>query len=173
GWNGARDTSFATLSGILKAHTGTIPFENLDVLLSRPPRLDLEGLQDKLVVRRRGGYCFEHATLLAAALTELGFAPMTHAARVILMRPKEQSPRGHMFLSVKFGDETFLLDPGFASYSAREPLPFRAGDLGSNQTHVLTRDGELWTLHVRRDGVLIPGWVTTMEQEHAIDFEVS
>jgi len=173
GWHGARDSSFETLSGVLKAHTGTIPFENLDVLLGRPPRLDLEGLQDKLVIRRRGGYCFEHATLLAAALTEQGFAPVTHAARVVLMRPKEQSPRGHMFLSVKFGGETFLLDPGFASYSAREPLPFRAGDLNSNRSHVLTQDGAFWTLHVRRDGALSPGWVTTMEVEHPIDFEVS
>jgi N-hydroxyarylamine O-acetyltransferase len=115
GWTGGRDSSFETLCGVLKAHTGTIPFENLDVLLGRPPRLDLDGLQDKLVARRRGGYCFEQATLLAAALTELGFAPVTHAARVVLMRPKEQSPRGHMFLSVRFGGETFLLDPGFAS----------------------------------------------------------
>ena len=173
GWNGARDSSFETLCGVLKAHTGMIPFENLDVLLGRPPRLDLDGLQNKLVRQHRGGYCFEHATLLAAALTELGFAPVMHAARVVLMRPKEQSPRGHMFLSVKIGGETFLLDPGFASYSARMPLPLRAGDLHSNQSHVLTKDGDLWTLHVRCDGALIPGWVTTLEEEHAIDFEVS
>src|SRR5690348_14096094 len=83
GWSGPRDSSFETLWGVLKAHTGTIPFENLDVLLGRLPRLDLGGLQDKLVARRRGGYCFEHATLLAAALAELGFEPVTHAARVV------------------------------------------------------------------------------------------
>src|SRR6185312_2325313 len=91
GWNGERAPRFETLCGVLKAHTGTIPFENLDVLLGQPPRLDLEGLQDKLVRRRRGGYCFEHATLLAAALAELGFAPIPHAGRVILAQPKEQS----------------------------------------------------------------------------------
>jgi len=173
GWTESVATDFRTLAGIVRAHTGAIPFENLDVLLGRAPRLDLEGLQDKLVVRRRGGYCFEHATLLSAALTELGFKPTAHAARVVLMRPKEQSPRGHMFLTVPFGGETFLVDPGFASYSAREPLPFRAGDLDTNQSHVLTREGNLWTLHVRRDGALIPGWVTAMEQEHPVDFEMS
>jgi N-hydroxyarylamine O-acetyltransferase len=36
------------------AHLGAIPFENLDILLGRPIRLDLEGVQDKLVRRRRG-----------------------------------------------------------------------------------------------------------------------
>ena len=173
GWRGATDPDFATLAGLLKAHTAKIPFENLDVLLGQTPRLDLEGLQDKLVTRCRGGYCFEHATLLAAVLTELGFRPAAHAARVVLMRPKEQSPRGHMFLTVALGGESYLVDPGFASYSAREPLPFRAGDFNSNQSHVLTRNGDFWTLHVRRDGVLIPGWVTRLEPEHPIDFEVS
>ena len=173
GWDGGASPTYETLAGLVRAHTGTIPFENLDVLLGRPVRLDLEGLQDKLVRQRRGGYCFEHATLLAAVLTELGFAPTTHAARVVLVRPQEQSPRGHMFLSVKLDGETFLIDPGFAAYSAREPLPLRAGDLSSNQSHVLAREGDQWTLHVRRDGALIPGWVTTLEQEHPIDFEVA
>ena len=110
---------------------------------------------------------------MAAALTELGFKPVTHAARVVLMRPKEQTPRDHMFLTVPLEGETFLVDPGFASYSAREPVPLRESNLGTNQSHVLTRDGDLWTLHVRRDGAQIPGWVTTLEQEHPIDFEVS
>ncbi|HXS06205.1 MAG TPA: arylamine N-acetyltransferase [Rhizomicrobium sp.] len=173
GWNGATDPTFQTLAGILHAHTGAIPFENLDVLLGRPPRLDLEGLQDKLVTRRRGGYCFEHATLMAAVLAELGFKPATHAARVVLARPKEQTPRNHMFLTVPLDGETYLVDPGFASYSAREPLPLRAGTLGTHQSHVLTQDGDLWTLHVRRDGAQIPGWVATLAPEQPIDFEVS
>jgi N-hydroxyarylamine O-acetyltransferase len=173
GWSGGTSPTFATLAGIVHAHTGAIPFENLDVLLGRAPRLDLEGLQDKLIRRRRGGYCFEHATLLGAVLTELGFGPMTHAARVVLVQPKEKSPRAHMFLTVVMNGETFLIDPGFASYSAREPLPLRIGDLNSNHTHVLTQEGNLWTLHVRRDGALVPGWVTTMEQDHPIDFAMA
>ena len=111
GWTGGIEPNFTTLAGLLKAHTAKIPFENLDVLLGRTPRLDLEGLQAKLIASCRGGYCFEHATLLAAVLTELGFQPTAHAARVVLMRPKEHSPRGHMFLTVPLDGETFLVDP--------------------------------------------------------------
>ncbi|HWC46331.1 MAG TPA: arylamine N-acetyltransferase, partial [Casimicrobiaceae bacterium] len=64
----------ATLARLLRAHMHAIPFENLDVLLGRGIDLDLSALQAKLVGARRGGYCFEHATLFAAVLETLGFA---------------------------------------------------------------------------------------------------
>jgi N-hydroxyarylamine O-acetyltransferase len=80
GWNGDARSDLATLAALLDAHMTRIPFENLDVLLGRGIRLDLDGLQRKLVDARRGGYCFEHATLFAAALEALGFAPIRHAA---------------------------------------------------------------------------------------------
>ncbi|HEY6895457.1 MAG TPA: arylamine N-acetyltransferase, partial [Rhodanobacteraceae bacterium] len=57
-WNGARTPTLATLRALLQAHMRAIPFENLDVLLGRPVRLDLDGVQSKLVLARRGGYCF-------------------------------------------------------------------------------------------------------------------
>ena len=75
-WGSPVRQDLATLSALLRAHMTRIPFENLDVLLGHPIRLDLEGLQAKLVRARRGGYCFEHATLFAAALEALGFAPV-------------------------------------------------------------------------------------------------
>ena len=62
GWRGDTPLTLATLTGLLRAHMNAIPFENLDPLLGRPVRLDLESLQRKLVHARRGGYCFEHAT---------------------------------------------------------------------------------------------------------------
>jgi N-hydroxyarylamine O-acetyltransferase len=80
GWNGSRTPTLATLAALLERHMRAIPFENLDVLLRRPVRLDLDALQSKLVGARRGGYCFEHATLFAAALEDLGFAPERNTA---------------------------------------------------------------------------------------------
>src|SRR4051812_45556722 len=64
------------------AHASTIPFENLDLLLGRPIRIDVPSLQAKLVGDRRGGYCFEQNTLLAAALGAIGFRVTPLAARV-------------------------------------------------------------------------------------------
>jgi N-hydroxyarylamine O-acetyltransferase len=54
GWGGSTQATFDTLSDLVRAHVTAIPFQNLDVLLGRPIRLDLEGIQDKLVRARRG-----------------------------------------------------------------------------------------------------------------------
>ena len=72
-WGGDTRATLETLAGILRAHMLAVPFENLDVLLARRIRVDLEGVQQKVVRGRRGGYCFEQATLFAAALEGLGF----------------------------------------------------------------------------------------------------
>lgn len=63
GYRGPREPTRATLNAIVFAHVGTIPFENLDVLLGRPIELEPEALMDKLVHARRGGYCFEQNSI--------------------------------------------------------------------------------------------------------------
>ena len=60
--------SRATLDALHLAHATAIPFENLDILLGVPIRLDLASLQAKLVAGRRGGYCFEQNALFACVL---------------------------------------------------------------------------------------------------------
>ena len=62
-YSGRLEPNRATLAGLLAAHMTSVHFENIDVLLGRPIRLDVESLQDKIVHGRRGGYCFEQATL--------------------------------------------------------------------------------------------------------------
>ena len=170
GWDGSTTPSYATLAEMLRAHMAHIPFENFDVLLGRPPRLDLEGLQAKLVTARRGGYCFEHATLFAAVLEAIGFAPRRHSARVVLQAPRTESPRTHMFLTVPLAEGTFVVDPGFGSLAPRAPVPLGDGAVADQATHWLTRDGAYWTLHVRSGDDVIAAWVTTLEHDHPADF---
>jgi N-hydroxyarylamine O-acetyltransferase len=50
-----------------------VPFENLDIGLKRPIRLDLRSLWDKIVVRRRGGFCYEVNGLFGWLLEQIGF----------------------------------------------------------------------------------------------------
>ena len=59
---GPREATIATLTALHTAHVVAIPFENLDILLSRGIDLDLAALERKLVTERRGGYCFEQNT---------------------------------------------------------------------------------------------------------------
>ena len=173
-WRGSIAPTHATLCGLLDAHIAHIPFENIDVLLGRRVRLDVEGLQAKLIQGRRGGYCFEHAILFAAVLEALGFAPVRHAARVIVFRPRSEVPRTHMFLSVTVEGARFVVDPGFGPFASRLPLPLDGTGLPAERpTHRMAREGDDWVLHATRNGAEIPAWVANLEAQNPIDFEVA
>src|SRR3546814_16635827 len=73
------------LMSVQRAHRWAIPFENFDIPLGRGISLDPAAVFDKLVVRRRGGYCFEQNQLFLRALLQLGFDARPLLARVWLM----------------------------------------------------------------------------------------
>jgi N-hydroxyarylamine O-acetyltransferase len=172
-YSGPRTPTYDTLAAILRDHTANIPFESFDVLLGRPIRLDPEGLQAKIVTARRGGYCFEHASLMHAALEAIGFTPLRHASRVLLFEPRHESVRQHMFLTVTTGGTTFVIDPGFGPFACSQPIPIDGTPVPTiAPTHRLARKGNDWFLYVTRDGEEIQGWVSTMEEEYPVDFEM-
>ena len=172
-WGGATRADFDTLAGLLRAHMLHIPFENLDVLLGRPIRLDLEGLQNKLVRARRGGYCFEHATLFAAVLERLGFKPVRHTARVVLTSARTAAPRTHMFLKVPLPEGSFIVDPGFGALAAPFPVPLTdVATPADDASHWMARDGGCWVLRARHRDKVVDAWVSTFELDNLIDFEV-
>lgn len=173
-WGNPVRQDLDSLSALLRAHMARIPFENLDVLLGRPIRLDLEGLQAKLVRARRGGFCFEHATLFAAVLEALGFRPMRHIARVVLFVPRSAAPRTHMFLTVPLAEGRYVVDPGFGALAPHVPLPLaqdkpvRAGEA----LHWMARDGDDWALHAQTGAAPVQAWVSPAHEECAVDFEM-
>jgi len=175
GWSGRLEPAFETLTSLLRAHMARIPFENLDVLLGRGVRTDLDSVYAKLVTARRGGYCYEHSTLFAAILERAGLSPRLHSARVIMVTPRGAAPRTHMFLSVDAGGTTFVLDPGFGGHGPLVPVP-----LVENQevregpdVHRMTRRHGEWVLEAKIGGVMAPLWMSTLEAESPIDFVVA
>ena len=175
GLTGALTPTLQNLRALLTAHMTHIPFENLDVLLGRPPRLDLASLQDKLVRRKRGGYCFEHTTLFIAALEAMGFACISHSARVVWAVPMHEAARQHMFVTVAVEGATYVLDPGFGGPGAREPM--RLADAGpegpADASHWMHREGDYWTLRHRADGKGKSLWTSTLERDHPVDFDMA
>jgi len=112
----------AALDSLIAAHLARIPFENIDVLLQRPVRIGIDAVFDKLVSRRRGGYCFEHNTLLAAALRALGYGVTALAARVRWHVPDAvPTMQSHMLLRVEAAHLSHIVDVGFGG-----PTPYRA-----------------------------------------------
>jgi arylamine N-acetyltransferase len=72
----------AALGGLHRAHQLAVPFENLSIHLSEPIRLDEDGLLDKIVIRRRGGFCYELNGAFGALLEALGAQVARVGARV-------------------------------------------------------------------------------------------
>ena len=170
-WDGPREPAFVTLAGVLRAHMTHIPFENLDVLLGRGIRLDLDSVYAKLVTARRGGYCFEHGILLQSALTGLGFKPVAHTARVILMRPRSEAALTHMVLTVDYDKQRWVLDPGFGGLAPLVPVPLAASSVrDAGDVHrILDRGGE-WVLEAEKDGVWTPLWSSRLDPAEPVDF---
>ncbi len=117
-----------SLAEVHRAHVTSIPFENLDPQRGVPVSLALEDLQDKLVARRRGGYCFEQNLLLAHGLRALGADVDLFLGRVRLgAEDGVVRPRSHLVLSVRAEGTTWLADAGFGLGTPLEPLPLEAG----------------------------------------------
>ncbi|HEY8340530.1 MAG TPA: arylamine N-acetyltransferase [Egibacteraceae bacterium] len=173
GYDGDLAPTLDTLAAIHRAHVGAIPFENLDVALEREIRLDPPGLEAKLVRSRRGGYCFEHGSLLAAALIDLGFAVTRHAARV---RDGSDAvrPRSHMCLSVVVDEQRWLVDTGFGGDGLLWPLRFGSEATQGSWGFRLVPDdrGEAWRLQTRDAGRWRDLYAFGDEPHHPVDFEV-
>jgi N-hydroxyarylamine O-acetyltransferase len=173
GWRaGAPDPVLSTLFALMRAHMTAIPFENLDVLLGRPIRLGLDAVFAKLVTARRGGYCFEHTTLFQAALERCGYSVRAHAARVILLTPRHDAARTHMFLTVDVDGEQWIVDPGFGGHGPLVPLPLRDGHdvREGDDVHRFVRQDDEWVLQTEIDGRMTSLWTATLEPLPPIDF---
>ena len=119
-YTGPLDPSAETLRSLHLAHLLTVPFENLDIHLGRPIVLEDDALFDKIVARRRGGFCYELNGLFCRLLRELGFAAEKLSAAVASEEGGFDPYFDHMALLVQL-DRPWLADVGFGD-SFREPL---------------------------------------------------
>jgi N-hydroxyarylamine O-acetyltransferase len=166
--------SAENLRALHLAHATHIPFENLDVLLKRPIRLDVYSLQAKLVAACRGGYCFEQNLLFAAVLRALGFAVKPLAARVRL-RTTRILPRTHMLLLVETDGERWIADVGFGGEGLLWPVPLVRDEPAVQflwTYQVGGGDGE-WTLQSLRQGAWVDLYAFTEEPQVLADFEMA
>lgn len=114
-----------TLQGLHLAHLLHVPFENLDIGLKRPIRLEEEALWNKIIVQGRGGFCYELNGLFGAFLREIGFDVTYLNARVFNREGKLGIPFDHLALLVQIPGQPgrWLADVGFGD-SFLEPLNF-------------------------------------------------
>ena len=115
--------SRASLDALHEAHVRAFTFDNIDVLLDQHPGVALPTVQEKFVGRGRGGYCFEHGALFAAALERLGYDVERRLGRV---GDPTVAARTHCVVLVRLDGEELLADPGFGM-SVLRPIPLVDG----------------------------------------------
>ena len=176
GYAGSREPALDTLHAVTWHHATTIPFENLDVLLGRGISLAPEAIFRKLVLEKRGGYCFEQNNLLLLVLRALGYRVTPIGARVRWQTPREVTPaRTHLFLRVHLPEGDWLTDVGMgsASLTGAIPLEFDRGLATPHEKRRLVREQgklfhQLWTGTDWTDCCEF-----TLDEMHPIDCEVA
>ncbi|MFE5330397.1 arylamine N-acetyltransferase [Embleya sp. NPDC056575] len=158
----ARAPGREALDELHEAHVRTFTFDDIDVFLGQPGGVDLAAVQEKFVGRGRGGYCFEHSTLFAAALERLGYHVVRRLGRVGDPADGSLQGRTHMAVEVTLDGQRLLCDPGFGM-SVLRPMPVAHGaqDDHLGWRYRLDRDDEVWRMRRWRDG----GW----QMMHSVD----
>lgn len=176
GYDGARAATLETLRRLHGLHSQAIPFENLSPFLGEPVKLDLESLEEKLVRRMRGGWCFEQNLFFSHVLRAVGFEVKTLAARVRWNVPAGvTTARSHMLMLVTIGGERFIADVGFGGLTLTAPLRLIA-DVEQPTLHEpyrLVALADAYILEAKIAGNWQALYVFDLHEQLQADYEVS
>ena len=129
--------SLSVLEALLVHHVQSVPFENLDVQFGANLTTDPAAAYKKIVVKNRGGWCYEQNGLFGWALSEVGFDVTRVAAAVMRVERGDVALANHLCLLVKpaDSDQTFLVDVGFGG-SMIAPIPLAESDHQQTPFHI-------------------------------------
>ncbi|MGZ6016739.1 MAG: arylamine N-acetyltransferase family protein [Phenylobacterium sp.] len=148
GFEGAVRPDAATLRALHRTHMQAIPYENLDVQFGRPLTPDPAAAYDKIVRRRRGGWCYEMNGVFGAMLQAAGFK-VTRLAGAAMREVRGDFTIGsHLVLLVELPDGPWIADVGFGD-GALEPFPLAASPLSFEgyEFRLQTLDERWWRFH--------------------------
>lgn len=176
GYAGPAHATLDTLQALCHLHPAAIPFENLDPLMKRPVTLDRDALVDKLIHRRRGGYCYEQNTLFEAVLRDIGFSVTTLAGRVQWnASPDKVGPRYHMVVRIELPEGVYIADTGFGRLTLTAALRL-VPDLEQTTPHGphrFVRIGDEYQLQAKLGERWLPVFQLALLRQAPADWEVA
>ncbi len=149
GYSGATEPTLYTLRALQMAFLLKVPFENLDIHIGRQIKLSLEDIYEKIVSRRRGGFCYECNILFFELLKALGFQVEYLSARMV--KGTAAGPEyDHMVLLVTL-EHDYLVDVGNGQ-SCREPLRLDGTNSAASEgyTYRVSTHGEDYALYYQQ-----------------------
>ncbi|MGI6007033.1 MAG: arylamine N-acetyltransferase family protein [Ruminococcus sp.] len=149
------------LDALVTAHQCEIPFENLDVMGKKTVSLAVEDLFEKVIRRKRGGYCFELNSLFCHLLNTLGFK--ADGCRSRILRGKDYLPpvlhRGNL---VRLDDGLYYCDVGYGGPQPGASVKVEDGYekmIAGRVFRVQKADDYWWTLYRQME----EGWEAVMQ----------
>jgi N-hydroxyarylamine O-acetyltransferase len=171
-YDGPTTPDAETLRRLQLAHLYSVPFENLSIHSHEPIELSDDALFEKMVVRKRGGFCYEDNGLFAWLLRSLGFDVAMLSARVSNAQGEFGPEFDHMTLMVTL-EERWLCDVGFGD-SFRGPLRLdeRGPQIQGNNAFRIDSDGtELTLMRSINNSEWRPEYRFTLQPHEFADYE--
>ena len=109
-----------------KAHLLAVPFENIDIHLNRRIKLNVDTIYQKVVLEKRGGFCYELNGLFYELLKSIGFNVKIVSARVYDENSGFGKEFDHLCTIIHFAKVDYLADVGFGEFTM-VPLKFEHG----------------------------------------------
>lgn len=143
------------LEQLTRRHLERFAFASIGPQLGDALPLDADSLFERIVVRRRGGYCFEQNGLMFEILGELGFDTSMVLARV-LVSGADHPPLTHRFTMVTLDDRRYLVDVGFGAACPPVPVLFDPSSPGDGRYRIAEGEAGEFHLQLATDD----GWIS-------------
>ena len=172
GFTRSLEPNLETLIALHRAHLQTIPYENLEIHFGRKLKLNLKRIFERLVLERRGGWCYEMNGLFAWVLREIGFDVRLVSTQVTRVDGSLTAPGDHVALIVQLGTEfqkLWLVDVGWGN-GFLDPLPLEVGTFRQGfLEYRLESVGEAWCFHNQQYSA--DGFTFTLEPRKLEEFQ--
>ena len=170
-YSGDLSPNLQTLSELQKAHLLNIPFENLDIHTDTEIILEPNHLYNKIILRLRGGFCYELNGLFYSLLKDLGFDVKMVSARVFSKDKGYGPDRDHLALIVRIDGIDYLSDVGFGDFILA-PLRLELNSKQQDETGIYSIDvyNEYYRVNKIVDDIAKPNYIFTLESRELADF---
>ena len=175
GFEGEAKADLETLRTLQKRHIYSVPYENVDIRAGKYVSVHLPDVYDKVVARRRGGYCFELNGLFAWLLRSIGFDVTEYYGRYLLGEPLEVPMRRHRICCVHLDGKDYLCDVGVGVKAPVYPLLFEENTIqeqDGEQFRLVYHPVLKWTVEGIYKGKWDRLYAFTRDDQYQIDFEM-
>jgi N-hydroxyarylamine O-acetyltransferase len=174
GYEGSTEATIGLLNVLQKRHLLNIPFENLDIHYKTPIELDIAVIFEKVVIKKRGGFCYELNGIFHELLNSIGFNVKMISARVFDQEQQVFSPEfDHLAIIAKIDSIDYLVDVGFGEF-AFSPLKFELNTIHNDERGMfrIERYDDLYYKVAKQSGEnWVPEYMFTLRKRDLSEFK--